>query len=109
MSRLIKNEIASIIKQSDDIAKHVHLENWDSVEQLTLDRQTDLDEFFKDPVSPKDAGAVEKMIRSILDADQTLVEFIQLEKKKTFNKFANLKNNNKAKQTYQNVASLDYR
>ena len=80
MSRIIENEIAAIIKQSDDIAKHVHLENWDSVEQLTQDRQTDLENFFKDPVNPTDSGAVEKMIRSILDADKNLVEFIQIEK-----------------------------
>jgi hypothetical protein len=47
MTRLIENEIASLISQSDDIAKHVHLENWDSVEQLTLERQTNLEAFFK--------------------------------------------------------------
>jgi len=59
-------------------------------------------------VSPVNAKAVEKMIRSLLASDNEVVHFIESEKQKTFKKYANLKNNNKANQTYKNVASLNF-
>ena len=47
MSRLIEQEIASLIDQSTDIAKHVHQQEWDAVEKLTEKRQLALEVFFK--------------------------------------------------------------
>jgi len=108
MTYSIENEVAVLICQSDDIAKQVRLENWDTVELLTRERQESLEQFFKQPVAAKHAGIVEKMIRSILNTDHELINFIEIEKKNTFNKFAKLKNNSKAKQTYNNIASLNY-
>jgi len=109
MANTVESNIADLINQSDDIAKQVHLENWDTVELLTQERQKALEDFFKTPISKKYTQAVEKMIRSILGSDHKLVEFIAAEKKNAFKKYANLQNNNKAKQTYKNVASLDCR
>ena len=109
MTHSIKNKITALIDQSSDIAKQVRLENWDAVQLLTEQRQQALEMFFDKPVNTKDAGDVEKMIRAILHSDKELVGYIEIEKKKTFKTFANLKNNTKAKQTYQNVASLNYR
>jgi len=108
MTYSIENEVAVLICQSDDIAKQVRLENWDTVELLTRERQESLEQFFKQPVAAKHAGIVEKMIRTILSNDHEIINFIEIEKKNTFNKFAKLKNNNKAKQTYNNIASLNY-
>jgi len=109
MAHSIENKIADLINQSSDIAKQVRLENWDTVQLLTEQRQRALETFFHSPVSTKNAEEVVKMIRSILQSDKEVVGHIETEKLKTFKTFVNLKNNNKAKQTYQNVASLNYR
>jgi len=106
MAQLIDNKIAALIEQSDDIAKNVRLENWETVDVLSKQRQTDLERFFKSPVHASNARSVEKMIRKILAIDHQLVEFIEIEKKKTFNNYSNLQNNSKANQTYKNVAML---
>ena len=109
MAHSIENKISALINQSNDIAKQVQLENWDSVQLLTEQRQQALKMFFQTPVSTKNAKAVEKMIRSILLSDKEVVGHIETEKMKTLKTFTNLKSNNKANQTYQNVASLNYR
>ena len=109
MPRLIENEIAVLIDQSNEIAEHVRQEDWDSVGKLTEKRQMALEDFFNHPVNKEYLQPIEKMIRKILKIDHGLVEFIEREKKNTFNKFANLKNNSKANKTYQNVASLNFR
>ncbi|PCJ50658.1 MAG: hypothetical protein COA74_02470 [Gammaproteobacteria bacterium] len=106
MPRLIESEIATLIDQSNDIAMHVRQEHWDRVEQLTEIRQLALEDFFNLPIPKQSIGLIEKMIRKIMAIDHGLVEFIEQEKKSTFRKFANLQNNNKAKLTYQNVATL---
>jgi len=108
MARAIENEIAGLIEQSNDIAQHVRLENWESVGQLTEQRQSALEQFFNAPIKKEYLSSVEQMIRQIMKIDHGLVAFIEQEKKKTFNRFANLKNNNKANKTYQNVASLNF-
>ena len=107
MSQLIKQEIAGLIEQSDNIAKQVRLENWDHVEDLTHQRQNSLEAFFKKPINTKHIYSIEEMIRSIMKIDHQLVEFIENEKKSTFNKFTKLQNNNRAHKTYQNVATLN--
>ncbi len=108
MSDTTEANIATLISQSDDIANQVQLENWDTVELMTTERQKALEDFFKKPVSSENAKAVEKMIRSLLASDNEVIHFIEAEKQKTFKKYANLQNNNKAKQTYKNVASINF-
>jgi len=76
---------------------------------LTIERHKSLENFFNNPVSPKNVKAIEKMIRAILDSDNEVKHFIESEKQKTFKKYANLQNNNKANQTYKNVAALNFR
>ncbi len=107
MAKSIENEIAVLIQQSDDIARQVRLENWDSVGILTQERQQALEHFFKKTISVCHVDSVKKMIQAILSSDHELVNFIESEKKKTFNTFAHLKNNSKAKQTYKHIASLN--
>jgi len=109
MTRIIENEIAVLIEQSNDIAKHVHQEDWDSVEQLTEKRQLALESFFNKPINKDCLRPVENMIRNILKIDNELVQFIENEKNNTFKKFAHLKSNSKANSAYQNVASLNFR
>ncbi len=109
MTTSIDNAITTLIDLSNNIANQVRLKNWDSVQLLTEQRQRDLEVFFHMPVSIQNAKSVEKMIRSILSLDRELIGHIETEKKTAFKIFANLKNNNKAKQSYQNIASLDYR
>lgn len=106
MTRLIENKIADLVKQSDEIAKNVRLEDWEKVDQLTQRRQRALEVFFSQPVNANDAKPVEKMIRHILESDAELVDYIEQEKQKTFSRHANIKNNNKANDAYQNVALL---
>jgi len=107
MDDTIKHDIAALTNQSDNIAKQVQLKNWDSVELMTQQRQISLEHFFKTPVSPKYAKSVEKMIRTILDSDRQLIDFITAEKKKTFSKFSAMQNNTKANKTYGTIVSLD--
>ena len=107
MTQIIENEITNLIEQSDDIARYVKNEDWETVAELSQKRQSNLENFFSSPINVNHAKAVEKMIRQILAIDHQLVDYIELEKKNTFNKFANLQNNNKANKTYLNVASLD--
>ncbi len=108
MTGSTENEIAALISQSDNIAKQIKLKNWDVVEMLTQKRQQALEQFFIKPITTKHAKLVEKMIHSILGTDRELINFIETEKKKTFNKYACLKNNNKANQAYKNIASLNH-
>lgn len=106
MAQILDNKIEQLIEQTSAIASFVRQEDWDTVDQLTHQRQLDLEKFFRTPVEAAHAKAVAKMIRKILSIDSEMVVFIEQEKKRTFNKFANLQNNNKAHQTYKNVASL---
>ncbi len=108
MTKSTEKEIAALISQSDDIAKQVKLENWDVVEMMTMKRQQALEQFFIKPIKAQHANSIEKMIRSILASDRQLVHFIETEKKKSFNNYANLKNNSRANQTYKNIASLNH-
>ena len=111
MASLIENKIAALIEQSHDIAKQVRLENWDSVDMLTTERQLALEDFFNQSSNSQNvannAANIESMIRKILEIDHGLITFIENEKKQTFNNFANLKSNNNANKTYQNVAALN--
>ena len=107
MEQIIEQDIAALISQSSAIAKHVRLENWSTVEELTQQRQQSLEVFFDTAISTKYAEPVEKMIRKIMELDHELIELIELEKKNTFTKFTHLKFNSKANKTYQNVASLN--
>lgn len=107
MTRFIDKEIDVLISQSNDIAEHVRLKNWDSVEVLTAERQLALENFFDEDLSLKDAKAVEKMIKNILEIDHQLVDFIETEQKRAFTDYSSLKKNHKANKTYQNIASLN--
>jgi len=106
MNRSLESDIDELIEQSNDIAHHVKLENWDQVEQLTDVRQLLLENFFRTPISVSDAKPVHDMIRNILDIDKSLIRTIENEKSKTFKMFANLKSNFKAQSTYKNIAAL---
>ena len=106
MGQLIDNRIAELIEQTNAIASYVRLEDWATVGELSDKRQQNLEVFFQTPVKTIHAESVSKMIRQILSIDHEMVEFIEKEKKRTFNKFANLQTNNKANQTYKTVASL---
>ena len=107
MTRLIHKEIDVLISKSNDIAEHVRLKNWDSVEILTAERQLALEDFFNEDITVDDAKKVEQMIQNILKIDHHMVDFIENEQKNTFNDFSSLKKNNEANKTYQNIASFN--
>jgi len=109
MSRTIESDIADLVSQSEDIARQVRLENWNTVELIAHDRQKALEHFFRKPISPIYAKAVKKMIRIILDSDHQLIDFITTEKKKTFSTYTALQNNAKANKMYESIESLDCR
>lgn len=106
MAQLIETKISHLIEQSDNIAYFVRKEEWDTVDELSKIRQKHLEQFFATPITTKHAKSVDSMIRKILAIDHQLIDFIELEKKKTFKTFANLQNNSNANQVYKNVATL---
>ncbi len=103
----INKQIAGLIRQSNDIAKQVRLENWDSVKIMAQERQIALERFFRKPVNTKYAIQIEKMIRTILDSDNHLIDQINTEKKNTFGQFTTMQKNSKASKTYKAIVSLD--
>ncbi len=106
MTANLESEIEILIEHSNDIAEQVRLQNWDQVNNLTLERQVALEAFFSHPIDPKGAKPVAIMIQEILRIDNQLIEFIETEKKNTFSIFADLKSNSKAQKTYQNIAAI---
>ncbi len=103
----INKQITGLIRQSHDIASQVRLENWKTVELMTQDRQIALERFFKKPIEAKYAESIEKMIRSILDSDHQVINYIETQKKHTFSQFATMQTNSKAHKRYEAIVSLD--
>ena len=107
MGKLIEKEIAGLINQSEYIAEQVRQEQWDTVEELTVKRQSALEKFFDLPVAKENIQLIERMIRKIMKIDHGLVEFIEQEKKNTFNNYSHLQHTSKANKAYQSVAVLN--
>ena len=107
MTRLIENEIATLIDQSNCIAELARNDQWDQIGHLTEKRQLALEKFFKLPIPKKSIQLIEKMIRKIMTIDHELIDYIEKEKTNTFKQFAHIQSNSKANKTYQNVATLN--
>ena len=105
MSHLTQ-KIDELIKSTADISKQAELKEWDLVEDLTRQRQRQLEAFFSQSISEQDATQVADMIHQILAEDKKVVESIETERTQTFERFSDMQNNNKANKTYKKVATL---